>query len=61
MTAAEAENEMLHGTIESLQALNAQMQFDMQQQEQGNAAELQLMSTQIVRLEGELRLSKGES
>jgi hypothetical protein len=29
MTAAEAENEMLHGMIKSLQVLNAQMQFDM--------------------------------
>ncbi|KAJ7208236.1 hypothetical protein GGX14DRAFT_566962 [Mycena pura] len=47
MKAAEAENKELRETIESLQALNAQMQLDFQDRERSLNEELEMMTTSV--------------
>ncbi|KAJ7791140.1 hypothetical protein B0H14DRAFT_3567756 [Mycena olivaceomarginata] len=56
--AAEAENEVLRDTIESLQALNAQMQSDSEYREKAFQDELHYLSKRIVQLENEVRIAK---
>ncbi|KAJ7815527.1 hypothetical protein B0H14DRAFT_2603414 [Mycena olivaceomarginata] len=55
---AEAENEVLRDTIESLQALNAQMQSDSEYHEKAFQDELHYLSKRIVQLENEVRIAK---
>jgi hypothetical protein len=57
--AAEGENDVLRATIESLQALNAQMQVDFQAREKALEDELQLHMREKLRLENEIRVAKG--
>ncbi|KAJ6485505.1 hypothetical protein DFH09DRAFT_1339786 [Mycena vulgaris] len=55
---AEADNRELRATVSSLQVHVATMQSDFQDRERVSQAELELMTTQVLRLENDLRVAR---